>query len=381
MFKTVMMKKVLFPFLPSLVLILSVFQWGCAQQYPDLTTSELQISVETISDDFKNPWSFAFLPGGDLLVTEKDGQLFRLSKGTKMEITGLPEIYVRGQGGLMEVETHPAYAENGWVYLTYGSADTRSGGGNTTVMRARLEGNALIDQQVIFKAIPESTRGQHWGGRLTFDREGYLYVSVGDRGARDENPQSLGNHCGKIHRIHDDGTIPEDNPFVDQKGAIGSIFSYGHRNPQGMALNPTTGEIWTHEHGPQGGDELNVIRKGNNYGWPVITYGINYSGTKITDITEKEGMEQPVTYWVPSIAPCGMTFVTSDQYPAWKNSILLGSLKFNYIHRVKLEGDKVVLQEKILDGFGRMRSIKQSPDGFIYFSVEGKGVFKINPGS
>lgn len=376
-----MMKKVLFPILPGLVLILSFFQWGCAQQYPDLTTSELQISVETISDDFRNPWSFAFLPGGDLLVTEKDGRLFRLNKGTKMEITGLPEIYVRGQGGLMEVETHPDYAENGWIYLTYGSADTRSGGGNTTVMRARLEGNALIDQQVIFKAIPESTRGQHWGGRLAFDREGYLYVSVGDRGARDENPQSLGNHCGKIHRIHDDGSIPEDNPFVDQKGAIGSIFSYGHRNPQGMALNPTTGEIWTHEHGPQGGDELNVIRKGNNYGWPVITYGINYSGTKITDITEKEGMEQPVTYWVPSIAPCGMTFVTSDRYPAWKNSILLGSLKFNYIHRVKLEGDKVVFQEKILDGFGRMRSIKQSPDGFIYFSVEGKGVFKINPGS
>ncbi len=376
-----MMKKVLFPILPSLVLTLSVLQWGCAQQYPDLTTSELQISVETISDDFRNPWSFAFVPGGDLLVTEKDGQLFRLSKGAKMEITGLPEIYVRGQGGLMEVETHPAYAENGWIYLTYGSADTRSGGGNTTVMRARLEGNTLIDQQVIFKAIPESTRGQHWGGRLAFDREGYLYVSVGDRGARDENPQSLGNHCGKIHRIHDDGSIPEDNPFINQKGAIGSIFSYGHRNPQGMALNPTTGEIWTHEHGPQGGDELNVIRKGNNYGWPVITYGINYSGTKITDITEKEGMEQPVTYWVPSIAPCGMTFVTSDQYPTWKNSILLGSLKFNYIHRVKLEGDKVVFQEKILDGFGRMRSIKQSPDGFIYFSVEGKGVFKINPGS
>lgn len=282
-----MMKKVLFPILPSLVLTLSVLQWGCAQQYPDLTTSELQISVETISDDFRNPWSFAFVPGGDLLVTEKDGQLFRLSKGAKMEITGLPEIYVRGQGGLMEVETHPAYAENGWIYLTYGSADTRSGGGNTTVMRARLEGNTLIDQQVIFKAIPESTRGQHWGGRLAFDREGYLYVSVGDRGARDENPQSLGNHCGKIHRIHDDGSIPEDNPFINQKGAIGSIFSYGHRNPQGMALNPTTGEIWTHEHGPQGGDELNVIRKGNNYGWPVITYGINYSGTKITDITEK----------------------------------------------------------------------------------------------
>lgn len=368
------------PFL--LLFLTAVFvlpEFGCAQQYPDLEVSPVQVSAESLSTDFDNPWSFTFLPGGELLVTEKEGKMFRLAEGKKTEIQGMPDVYVRGQGGLMDVETHPDFDNNKFIYFTYGSNTTGDNGGNTTIMRARLTGNQLENQEVIFKALPESSKGQHWGGRIAFDPDGYLFVSVGDRGARDENPQSLSNHCGKVHRIFDDGRIPPDNPFVDQEGAIGSIYSYGHRNPQGMAVHPETGEIWTHEHGPRGGDELNLIRKGINYGWPVITYGINYSGTKITDITEKEGMAQPVTYWVPSIAPCGMTFVTSDKYPEWKGSILLGSLKFNYLHRVKLDGDKVIMQEKILDGFGRMRSVKQGPDGYIYFSVEGKGVFRINP--
>ncbi|MBK8506471.1 MAG: PQQ-dependent sugar dehydrogenase [Saprospiraceae bacterium] len=363
----------------SLTALLIMVQTGCAQQFPDLTTSDLTLGVETVSTDFSNPWSFTFLPDGDLLVTEKEGKLYRLSSDKKTEISGLPDIYVRGQGGLMDIELHPDYTNNGWIYFAYGSSTSRSSGGNTTVSRARLRGTELVDLEDIFKAVPESSRGQHWGGRIVFDTKGYLYLSVGDRGARDENPQSLSNHCGKIHRLHDDGSIPSDNPFRGQNNVAESIFTYGHRNPQGMALHPGTGEIWAHEHGPQGGDELNVIRAGNNYGWPVITYGINYSGTKITDIAEKEGMQQPVTYWVPSIAPCGMTFVTSSKYPEWNGSILLGSLKFNYIHRVKLEGEKVIFQEKLLDGFGRIRSIKQSPDGLIYFSVEGKGIFKINP--
>lgn len=362
-----------------LFILLSAPEYGCAQQYPDLEVSPVELTTETISTDFDNPWSFTFLPDGDLLVTEKEGKLFRLHSGQKTEIQGMPEVYVRGQGGLMDVEIHPSYSTNQLIYFTYGSSSEGSRGGNTTVMRARLNGTQLEEQEVIFKAMPESSRGQHWGGRIAFDPEGYLYISVGDRGDRDENPQSLENHNGKIHRLLDDGQIPPDNPFVDVSGAITSIYSYGHRNPQGMAVHPATGEVWTHEHGPQGGDELNVIRKGNNYGWPVITYGINYSGTKITDITHKDGMEQPVTYWVPSIAPCGMTFVTSNKYPEWQGSILLGSLKFNYLHRVKLNGDQVVLQEKVLDGFGRMRSVKQSPDGYIYFSVEGKGLFRIIP--
>lgn len=373
------MKGPLHQILGLTLILISINTQSCAQQYPDLTKSDLDISVETLATDFKNPWSFTVLPNGDLLVTEKDGQLFRLHGQEKSEIEGLPEVYVRGQGGLLDIEVHPQFNRNQLIYFTYGSSTSRSEGGNTTVMKARLVENHLEDQQVIFKAMPETTKGQHWGGRIAFSPDGLLYISVGDRGARDENPQSLKNHCGKIHRIYDDGRIPEDNPFFTEPGAVRSIFSYGHRNPQGIAVHPETGEIWTHEHGPQGGDELNVIRSGHNYGWPVITYGINYSGTKITDITEKEGMEQPITYWVPSIAPCGMTFVTSDLYPEWKGSILLGSLKFNYIHRVVLEGEKAVLQEKLLDQFGRIRSIKQGPDGYIYFSVEGKGLFKINP--
>ncbi|MCB0689411.1 MAG: PQQ-dependent sugar dehydrogenase [Saprospiraceae bacterium] len=359
--------------------LLVFFEYGCAQQYPDLSVSDLDVSIETISTDFQVPWSFTFLPGGDLLITEKEGQLFRLTDGVKEEITGMPDVYVRGQGGLLDIEVHPHFEENQYIYFTYGSSSSTSSGGNTTLMRAKLVDNHLEEQKVIFKALPESTKGQHWGGRIAFDPQGYLFLSVGDRGDRDENPQSLNNHCGKIHRIFDDGRIPPDNPFVHRSGAIASIFSYGHRNPQGMAVHPETGEIWTHEHGPQGGDELNVIRKGNNYGWPVITYGINYNGTKITDLTSKPGMEQPATYWVPSIAPCGMTFVTSDRYPEWKGSILLGSLKFMYIHRVVLDVDKVVSQEKVLDRFGRIRSIKQSPDGYLYFSAEGKGIFRINP--
>ncbi len=279
----------------------------------------------------------------------------------------------------MDIELHPDYKENGWIYISYGSASESSSGGNTTLLRARLNGLVLTDQEVIFKAFPETKKGQHWGGRIEFDQMGYLYLSVGDRGSRDVNPQSLGNHCGKVHRLHDDGMIPEDNPFVGQDGAIESIFTYGHRNPQGMALHPVTGEIWTHEHGPRGGDELNIIRKGNNYGWPVITYGINYSGSKITDETSRPGMEQPITYWVPSIAPCGMTFVTSDKYPSWKGDILVGSLRFNYLHLCEIENNKVVNQEKVLNGFGRMRTVRQGPDGYIYISVEGKGIFKLVP--
>jgi glucose/arabinose dehydrogenase len=350
---------------------------SCAQQNQDFPESTRQLEIDTISTDFKNPWSFTFLPDGALLVTEKEGKLYRLTAGTKEEIKGLPDIYVRGQGGLLDVELHPQYDSNHYIYFSYGASAEGERGGNTTVMRAKLNGLTLEDKEEIFRATPESTKGQHWGGRLVFDREGYLYVSVGDRGARDENPQSLANHSGKIHRLHDDGRIPADNPFVGKSNAIGSIFTLGHRNPQGIALHPTTGEVWEHEHGPRGGDELNIIRKGNNYGWPVITYGINYSGTKITDETKKEGMQQPVYYWVPSIAPCGMTFVAGDKYPQWTGSVLIGSLKFNYIHRCELKGNEVISHEKILDGFGRIRSIKQSPDGFIYFSAEGKGIFKI----
>ena len=363
----------------SLFLLMVGWLTSSCQQNGVFSTTQLDLQTETISTEFKNPWSFTILPDGRMLVTEKEGELFILENGVKSEpVAGLPEIFVRGQGGLMDLELHPSYEENGWIYISYGSSsDGRQG--NTTVMRAKLEGNTLTDQEVIFKAEPDSRKGQHWGGRMEFDNEGYLYISVGDRGARDENPQSLENHSGKIHRVHDDGSVPSDNPFVHVEGAVASIYSYGHRNPQGMALNPGSGEIWTHEHGPRGGDELNVIRAGNNYGWPVITYGINYNGTEITPLTDKEGMQQPVTYWVPSIAPCGMTFITGDIYPEWEGSIILGSLKYQYLHRCEMLGNKVIMQEKVLDGFGRMRTVRQGPDGYLYCSIEGKGIFKIIP--
>jgi len=206
-----------------------------------------------------------------------------------------------------------------------------------------------------------------------------LYISSGDRGNRDVNPQRLDRDAGKIHRINSDGSIPEDNPFVDQKNANPSIYSYGHRNPQGMAMHPVTGDIWTHEHGPKGGDEINIIQASANYGWPVVSYGVNYSGSSFTDLTEKEGMQQPAWYWVPSIAPSGMTFVTSDVYPDWKGKVIVGSLKFAYLVALELNGDKVLSQEILFPGIGRVRNVKQGADGYIYVATDGAGIFKIVP--
>jgi len=276
---------------------------------------------------------------------------------------------------------HPNYQANGWIYFTYSSSEGEGTGGNTALMRAKLQNNALVENQLLYKAEPNTTRGQHFGSRIEFDNDGYLYFSVGERGNRDENPQDITRDGGKIYRLHDDGRIPADNPFVDQAGAKTAIYSYGHRNPQGMLRHYETGKIWVHEHGPQGGDEINIIEKGKNYGWPVISYGINYDGTSFTDKTEMEGMEQPIHYWVPSIAPSGMTFVTSDKYPDWKNDLLVGSLKFQYLEKLTFSGLKVTKREKLFEGTGRVRNVRQGPDGYIYVAVEGKGIFKVIPGS
>jgi glucose/arabinose dehydrogenase len=295
--------------------------------------------------------------------------------GTK--ISGVPEVYANGQGGLFEIELHPRYEENGWLYISY--AAPGNGGGNTAIMRARLEGFDLVEKEVIFQAEPFLSGGNHFGGRMQFDREGYLYFSVGERG-RQENAQTLQNHSGKILRIEDDGATPSDNPFLGDNGAKPEIFTYGNRNPQGMVIHPATGEIWTHEHGPMGGDEINIIKPGTNYGWPEATYGKNYNGTTITEFTSKPGMADPLHYWVPSIAPCGMSFVNSDKYPEWNGNLLVGSLKFRYVARLELDGEKVVHEEKILENLGRIRAITQGPDGLIYVSTEGPGmVVRISP--
>ncbi|MCF8226688.1 MAG: PQQ-dependent sugar dehydrogenase [Bacteroidales bacterium] len=337
--------------------------------------------IDTVVTGLKVPWGMEFLPNGDMLIAEREGILYRFSKGKLTEIKGLPDIMAKGQGGLLDLRLHPDYGENGWLYFSFSQpSESNPREGCTAIMRARLSDNSLVDKEMIFDGVPDSNRGHHWGCKLQFDKQGYLWFGIGDRGNRDVNPQTVKNDCGKIHRIHDNGSIPEDNPFVNTRGAKPSIYSYGHRNPQGTTMHPETGEIWESEHGPKGGDELNLIEAGKNYGWPVISYGINYNGTKFTDITEKEGMEQPVIQWTPSIAPCGMTFVDSDRYPGWKNNILIGSLRFKYLERVELDGRKVTDQEKLLEGIGRVRNVEMGPEGFIYVAMEQPGfIVKLLP--
>jgi aldose sugar dehydrogenase len=323
------------------------------------------------------PWGMVQLENGDLLVTERAGKLYRVTqKGDKQEISGLPEIKASGQGGLLDIIKHPNYQSNGWLYFSYSSSEGKGFGAHTAIMRAKLKDNQLTNNQLIYKGSPNVLGGHHFGSRLAFDKQGMLYFSIGDRGDRDELPQNLELDGGKIYRLQDDGQIPMDNPFV--KGAKPAVYSYGHRNPQGMALNPATGDIWAHEHGPRGGDELNIIQAGKNYGWPVISYGVNYSGTKFTDLTHKAGMEQPVHYWVPSIAPSGMAFITSDKYPNWQGKLLIGSLKFNYLVLLTLDGDKILKAEIVEQGIGRVRNVKQLDDGYIYIALDGQGVVRLD---
>ena len=359
-------------FLLSTLLVLNLI--ACAQSKNSST-----YDYEVVVDDIAIPWGFTFLPDGSMLINEKSGKLYHFNKGIKSEISGLPYVTQLGQGGLMDIELHPQYSKTKWIYFSYASSSNNNSRANTTIMRAKLEGNKLVEQQVLYKATPDYETGQHFGSRLVFDRDGYLYFSIGERGKRDLNPQDITRDCGKIYRLNDDGTVPADNPFANNPAAKPAIYSYGHRNPQGMAIHPETGKIWAHEHGPKGGDEINIIEAGKNYGWPVISYGINYNGTRFTDKTSASGMEQPIHYWVPSIAPSGMVFVTSDVYPNWKGNLLVGSLKFQYLNRCTMDGEKVASEEKLLEGLGRVRSIEQGPDGYIYAGIENLGIVKIIP--
>ncbi len=367
-------------FLSSLFAVLC--SYSCAQNIENQvsTPNNVPFSAELLIDEMQIPWGMALLPDGSVLLTEKSGEITHFFDGKKTSIANVPEVYRRGQGGLLDIKLHPNYAENGWIYISYSSSEGDEKGGNTALIRAKLKDNKLINKELLYKAGPNTTKGQHFGSRIAFDNDGYLYLSIGDRGARDENPQNIKRDGGKIYRFNDDGSIPKDNPFVGTSGAKTAIYSYGHRNPQGLVKHPETGEIWDHEHGPRGGDEINVIKAGANYGWPVITYGINYSGTKITDNTEMTGMQQPIHYWVPSIAPSGMAFVTTDNYGSdYKGSLLVGSLAFQYLERLQLNGKKVVKREKLLGSIGRVRDVREGPDGLIYVAVEGKGIYKLVP--
>lgn len=344
-------------------------------RFPEIVRSKHQaFRIDTVANGLDVPWGMAFLPDGDMLVTERSGQLFRFGDGKlKSIITGVPEVYAEGQGGLLDIVLHPDYKNNGWIYISYSQKADNGNKGNTAIFRAKLKGNQLVDQQELFKAMPNTNSGVHFGCRMVFDDKGYLFFSVGERGEK-TNAQKLTNHCGKIHRIFDDGRIPPDNPFVNTPGAMPTIYSYGHRNPQGIDIHPVTRQIWNNEHGPRGGDEINIVGKGNNYGWPVITFGINYDGTIITNETAKEGMQQPVFQWTPSIGPSSMKFVIGDRYPGWKGDILSGSLSFKYLERCHLEDGKVTEQEKLLENAGRVRNVNISPDGYIYVATESPGI-------
>lgn len=323
-----------------------------------------------VASGLDHPWSLAFLPDGRMLVSERPGRL-RLIAGGRLQaqpVSGVPEVVAKGQGGLLDVVLHPDYADNGWIYLSFAAPSLR--GAHTAVARARLDGNRLADLQTIFKANNIASGGVHFGSRLAFGGDGKLYVTVGERGDSDR-AQELDSHNGTTVRLNDDGTVPDDNPFRNTAGAMPEIYSYGHRNPQGMARHPGTGAIWLHEHGPKGGDEINIVRPGVNYGWPVITYGRSYAGFAIGEGSQKPGLAQPILHWTPSIAPSGMAFYTGDRFPAWRGNLFVGSLKFRHVVRVELDGARVIAQERLLENaFGRVRDVRQGPDGLLYLLTD-----------
>jgi aldose sugar dehydrogenase len=342
-------------------------------------TAKLSVTAEKLYDSLSNPWGMAWLPDGRLLVTERAGEIlvFRDNKFTGEKLKGVPEVFNQGQGGLMDIKLHPNYSQNQWIYITY--SKPVSGGATTAVMRFKLNGNELVEKKDIFMTKPALPADFHFGSRVVFDKDNFLFVSCGERGTM-EKVWELNNDHGKIHRLYDDGRVPDDNPFVGKQGANPTIWSYGHRNPQGMVYDADNNRIWAVEHGPKGGDELNLIEKGKNYGWPKTSYGINYDGTILTENKEMEGVTNPVTYWVPSIAPCGMTIVTSDKYPGWKGNLMVGALSFKHIARVQLSGTKYESQEKLLQDIGRVRDVEQGPDGYLYAVTEGPGLLvKVNP--
>jgi glucose/arabinose dehydrogenase len=336
------------------------------------SSSKHRFFVKTVTAGLEHPWSLAFLPDGRMLVTERPGRLRFVNADGRLDprpISGLPPIAAVGQGGLLDVVLHPEYSKNKWLYFSY--AGPGEGGQGTEVARAKLDGHALRDLQVLFRMQPKTRTGHHFGSRLVFDRAGFLYITLGDRGEM-ERAQRLDDHAGSVIRLHDDGRVPQDNPFVGRPGARPEKFTLGNRNMQGAALNPRTGELWTHEHGPQGGDEINVMRAGVNYGWPIITYGRNYvTGTKIGEGTAKPGMAQPIHVWTPSIAPSGMAFYTGTRFPGWADNLFAGALRGEMLVRIEWQGERIVGEERLLEGaVGRIRDVRSGPDGYLYLLTD-----------
>jgi glucose/arabinose dehydrogenase len=335
--------------------------------------------VVTVVDGLESPWGMAFLPNGDMLVTEKPGRLRIVRDGTLLPdaVPGVPEVFARGQGGLLDVVPHPDFQTNNLVYISY-SKPLGGDESTTAIIRGRFENDRLNDVEELWVAN-SSGRG-HYGSRIVFDGQGYMFFSVGDRQRPPSGDleahaaQDRTNHHGTINRLHDDGRVPEDNPFAGESGFEPSIWSYGHRNPQGLAMDPVTGMLWSTEHGPQGGDETNLIQRGMNYGWPVVGYGVNYGeGRRIHEATMREGMENPAYVWVPSIGTSGLMVYTGDRFPAWRGNLFAGGLVGEQISRLTLDGDVVTDEETIVHRMGRIRDVRQGPDGFIYIAFENRG--------
>ena len=347
---------------------------AAAAATPAQAASGADIKTVTVARGLSNPWGLAFLPDGRMLVTERPGRMRIVSPDGRLSdpLNGLPPVDFKGQCGLLDVAVDPKFSENRWVYWTY--AEPGEGGNGVAVARGRLQERQLTDVRVIFRQLPKVDSSLHCGSRLAFAKDGRLFVGLGDRFGRKDDAQNPANHIGKIVRIEPDGRVPADNPLAGRAGAAPEVFSLGHRNIQGLAVHPVTGDLWQTEHGPQGGDEVNAPEAGRNYGWPVVTYGRNYGiGTRIGEEGPKAGFEQPLQWWVPvSIAPSGLAFVTSDRYPGWKGSLLLGALRSQVLVRLTLDGRRVVAQEQLLANLrARIRDVREGPDGWIYLLTDG----------
>ncbi|MGH8129760.1 MAG: PQQ-dependent sugar dehydrogenase [Steroidobacteraceae bacterium] len=356
----------------SLFLTLLVAGTGACQEPKQVSPSgETKLAITTVASGLEHPWSLAFLPDGRILVSERPGRLRYVAKDGALSkpIAGVPAVYAEGQGGLLDVILDPGFAKNSTIYLCYAEPGEGEKNG-TAVARARLDGQRLADIKVIFQQQPKFASRHHFGCRLVFARDGNLFVTLGERNSQRDKAQDIGTHIGKIIRITQEGQVPAGNPFVNRQGALPEIWSYGHRNIQGATLHPETGQLWAHEHGPRGGDEINLPQAGRNYGWPVITYGREYSGPAIGEGTKKEGMEQPAHYWVPSIAPSGMAFHSGKGYPAWKGQLFVGALAARQLVRLEVDSSGKVRSEQRIAIDGRVREVREGPDGALYLLTD-----------
>jgi len=345
----------------------------------EVETAQAKVRVSAVLDGLQIPWGIDFLPDGRALVTERPGsvRLADFAAGTSTVLAGAPAVAAKNQGGMLDVLVHPKYAENGWIYLCH-SVSNDDDENTTRVARYKLRDGALVDEQVLFTAEPWLDTVHHFGCRLRIDGQGFLFVSVGDRQER-KRAQELDSHAGKIMRLHDDGRVPADNPFAGTEGARPEIWSYGHRNPQGMAFD-AQGRLWAHEHGPRGGDEVNLVEPGRNYGWPVITFGREYWGPRIGEGTAKQGMQQPALQWTPSIAPSGMLFYSGEAFPAWRGQLFSGALVLTHLNRATVDGTKVAEAERLFTGRGlRIRDVEQDAKGLLYLLTDNGFVLRIEP--